>query len=166
MLECTCDWPRESMPCVRPLYQSFCKETGPDEKQKYKYKESTKPTSSYSKFDVPDYMVHNKKPQVYQTVFEPQPVYSFTSTAFNCQGKMMGLHRDPYDCTRFYYCQIYFPGNSLAPISIKHDFICPSGLHFNSKKCSCDWPLINGCHDNNLETLCRRAGEIAGKIIN
>ena len=132
MQDCTCDWPRADQPCVIPLLNSFCKETGPDERQ-------------------PDY----NTPSTYQNPYvAPSTQAPIWQSPFSCQNKETGLHRDPFDCTRFYYCQL-LTGTENGLVVIKHDFNCPSGLHFNLNSCQCDWPTQNGCNTNYFATLCK-----------
>lgn len=115
MTTCTCGWPGPDSPCVVPLHNSFCKETGAEKKW--------------------------VEPVPAQTVQTPIVWYS---GEFNCQNKQDGLHIDPYDCTKFYYCQLLTAGSSSGTV-MRHEFKCPSGLHFSSTTCQCDWPKTNGC---------------------
>lgn len=158
MDECTCDWPTEFRPCVVPLTNNFCKTTGP-----------------------PPLSVNNKHQQGITYIPNINAIRTETSSSFSCYGKEKGLHRkltfhssilytfthishflgDPYDCTKFYYCQIYASNvntisNNGDLVVIKHDFTCPAGLHFNMYRCQCDWPTENSCQtaNNGLNTLC------------
>lgn len=134
MQGCTCDWPSADRPCVVPLLQNFCKETGPDESNKQQI-ENYATTSSY---------------RVYQRVEPPLPPLPTWPSIFTCENREKGLYRDPYDCSKFYYCQIL----TTAGLTIKHDFSCPSGLHFNIYNCQCDWPFNSNCNSNGVSTLC------------
>lgn len=127
MDECTCDWPLPTRQCVIPLTNNFCKLTGPDE--------SKRSSSSY---------------MVYQRVEPPLPPMPTWPSAFTCENREKGLYRDPYDCSKFYYCQIL----TTAGLTIKHDFSCPNGLHFNLYNCQCDWPFNSNCNLNGVSMLC------------
>jgi hypothetical protein len=108
-----------------PLTNSFCRQTGP-------------PPGS-------------KKNEEIGYVPNLAPSYS----TFSCYGKEKGLHRDPQDCNKFYYCQVYTASNTNDLVVIKHDFSCPAGLHFNVYRCQCDWPAENSCQiTSNTNTLC------------
>lgn len=133
MNECTCDWPNESQrPCIVPLYNTYCVKR---EQQQQQQKFASEARTDY---------------QFKQQAVPIAPIIQ----PFSCFGKQNGLHRDPYDCTKFYYCQI------TDLIVIKHDFNCPSGLTFNYRNCQCDWPQEHdSCNQilstNSFNTYCR-----------
>lgn len=126
MLDCTCDWPKPELPCVTPLLDSFCKETGP------------------SKEDTANAAAAKDEEQTKHSIFLLNQILA--SIPFSCHGKQIGLHRDALDCSKFYYCQALA---SKAEIQ-KNEFYCPNGLHFNTRICQCDWPANSGCTNNNL----------------
>jgi hypothetical protein len=85
-----------------------------------------------------------------------------------------GLYGHPYDCTKFYYCQITHKAGQPKPIITRHEFViffflllninyfiffyifcfksCPNDLHFNVLICQCDWPASH-CQ-NTMYTYC------------
>lgn len=74
---------------------------------------------------------------------------------FSCKNKEKGFYRDPVDCTKFYYCEIF---NKPAPLSgqtiIKNDFYCPNNFHFDVFSCKCGEPNSNSCSNYALTTYC------------
>ena len=52
---------------------------------------------------------------------------------FKCESD--GYFRDPYDCGRFYRCVW----------GIKHSFVCPAGLMFDTNFFVCNWPFLVNC---------------------
>jgi hypothetical protein len=124
MMDCTCDWPKPELPCISPLINTFCKEIGNDSL-------STSSTSSEQQ----------KIEQKVQSILLLNQILS--KIPFSCTNREIGLHRDALDCSKFYYCQ------SLNSEIVKHEFFCPSGLHFNINNCQCDWPAQSKCMSNN-----------------
>ncbi len=86
---------------------------------------------------------------------QPQKFVSFNlPDTFNCTNKQNGLHRDPFDCTKYYYCD---QNSSFNPYlkSISNDhliqtkaYTCPDKSVFNMNGCYCDKILAENtsCH--------------------
>jgi hypothetical protein len=124
MQECTCDWPSMLRPCIVPLLNSFCKSS---------------PNIPVQRSEIQPTINDNHQ-------FMASAAPKVQQIPFSCYGKQIGLHRDYYDCKKFYYCQITMPSMSNAyPIVMKHDFVCPSDLDFDITKCRCDWPSTKSC---------------------
>jgi hypothetical protein len=51
----------------------------------------------------------------------------------NCTGQ--GFVRDPSNCAVYYLCEW----------GMKHTYLCPSGLHYDSTLKLCNWPHIADC---------------------
>ena len=69
---------------------------------------------------------------------------------FNCTNKQKGLHRDPFDCTKYYYCldntgnEEFFEFFGKKNTALSTDLIqtkvymCPKDTIFNMNGCFCD----------------------------
>ena len=69
---------------------------------------------------------------------------------FNCTNKKKGLHRDPFDCTKYYYCmnnvgnEEFFEFFGKKKDLVSNEFIqtkaylCPKDTIFNMNGCFCD----------------------------
>jgi hypothetical protein len=68
---------------------------------------------------------------------------------FNCSNKQKGLHRDPFDCTKYYYCmdntgnenfyEFFGKKSSISDNFIQTKaYICPKDAIFNMNGCFCD----------------------------
>jgi hypothetical protein len=94
---------------------------------------------------------------------QPQKFVSFNlPDTFNCTNKQNGLHRDPFDCTKYYYCdqnsEKFANQNPqfnpyLKSISKDHliqtkAYTCPDKSVFNMNACYCDKILAENtsCH--------------------
>jgi hypothetical protein len=102
---------------------------------------------------------------------QPQKFASFNlPDTFNCTNKQRGLHRDSFDCTKYYFCEdndLKFEKNvdfseypflkqkaENNPIQTKA-YTCPENSVFNMKGCFCDRRLDKNenCHYIS-ETFC------------
>ncbi|PSN52638.1 hypothetical protein C0J52_08812 [Blattella germanica] len=70
-------------------------------------------------------------------VFNPPPIpgspVSVEPDQVNCTGQ--GYVRDPNNCAVYYLCEW----------GMKHTYICPEGLHYDSTLNLCNWPHVAGC---------------------
>lgn len=127
MEHCTCDWPTESTECIIPLVKNECSIN--------KKESGTKSESVPSESEV----------ETSEEQWAP----------FSCNNKEKGFYRDPVDCTKFYYCEIF---NKPAPLKgqtvIKNDFFCPNNFHFDVFSCKCGQPTSNSCSNYALTTYC------------
>ena len=125
MEHCTCDWPTSTTQCIAPLLANQC-----------------------SKSEKKETPVNKVAETVGEGVEEPW-------SAFTCKNKEKGFYRDPLDCTKFYYCEIF---NKPAPLTgqtiIKNDFYCPNEYHFDVFTCKCGSPTSNSCSKYALTTYC------------
>ncbi len=128
MEHCTCDWPTSSSECVVPLLDNRCSKNADVEEEKEVSVKEAPVTSA--------------------EVEEPW-------SAFTCNNKEKGFYRDPVDCTKFYYCEVF---NKPAPLTgqtvIKNDFYCPNSFHFDVFTCKCGAPTSNSCSKYALTTYC------------
>lgn len=126
MEHCTCDWPTSSSECVVPLLDNRCSKTREIEEEK--------PAAA-------------KEAPVTDTE-EPW-------SAFTCNNKEKGFYRDPVDCTKFYYCEVFNkPAPLIGQTVIKNDFYCPNSFHFDVFTCKCGAPTSNSCSKYALTTYC------------
>ena len=58
---------------------------------------------------------------------------SLGSNGFQC--KTEGFFRHPNDCSKFYRCD-------RSPVMRRHEFNCPTGLHFDPSRSICNWPSM------------------------
>ncbi|CAF0742069.1 unnamed protein product [Brachionus calyciflorus] len=164
MRDCTCDWPREGAICVVPLHQNLCKETqsnGVTENKHFTtvfittYSHITKPVVQESTQKIPIETTHqplslSQFPQQTLSQFQTNNNVNIYSQGFTCTNKQQGTYPDPYDCTKFYYCQP-MPNE---PKALTHEFRCPQGLHFNLNICRCDWPNKSCIVPNHISYPC------------
>ena len=79
----------------------------------------------------------DKQPISQWPVFNPPPVpglpVSVEPDQVNCTGQ--GFARDPSSCTMYYRCEW----------GMKHTYICPESLHYDSALKLCTWPHIANC---------------------
>jgi hypothetical protein len=79
----------------------------------------------------------DKQPISQWPVFNPPPVpglpVSVEPDQVNCTGQ--GFARDPINCTVYYRCEW----------GMKHTYVCPEGLHYDSSLKLCNWPHIANC---------------------
>ncbi|KAJ9583495.1 hypothetical protein L9F63_022158, partial [Diploptera punctata] len=70
-------------------------------------------------------------------VFNPPPIpgspVSVEPDQVNCTGQ--GYVRDPNNCAIYYLCEW----------GMKHTYVCPEGLHYDSSLNLCNWPHLAGC---------------------
>lgn len=67
---------------------------------------------------------------------QPQKFLSFNlPDTFNCTGKRNGLHRDQFDCSKYYLCQ---NDNSIDNMIQTKAYNCPLDSVFNMNGCYCD----------------------------
>ena len=113
---------------------------------------------------------------------QPQKFATFNlPDTFNCTNKHRGLHRDPFDCTKYYYCednnnnmnnssqqqQQQSNNNNNMNINVmkRKDnnnnqiqtkaYICPDNSIFNMKGCYCDREISKSLNCNYLaDTYC------------
>jgi hypothetical protein len=71
------------------------------------------------------------KPQLFTEINIPE--------TFNCTNKQKGLHRDPFDCTKYYFCR----ENNDNFIQTKAYKCTKDDAIFNMQGCFCDTSLIN-----------------------
>ncbi|RNA25654.1 acidic mammalian chitinase isoform X2, partial [Brachionus plicatilis] len=136
MRDCTCDWPQIHSPCIIPLLETLCKAT--DIKENNENEVFTKAIVSFN----PTTTNPTTKLILLSTMVTQQFQQEFKKNEiFTCSNKQQGTYPDPYDCTKFYYCQ---PMSNIAKI-LAHEFKCPHGLHFNVNICRCDWPVNKNC---------------------
>lgn len=85
---------------------------------------------------------------------QPNKFVSFNlPDTFNCSSKQKGFHRDPFDCTKYYFCSDAATGASSSPVSttilfgqsrIESNIIqtkaytCPKNTVFNMNGCYCE----------------------------
>nr|AMT75074.1 chitinase Cht10 [Locusta migratoria] len=62
---------------------------------------------------------------------------SVDSNQYNCSGR--GYVRDSTNCNVYHRCEW----------GMKHTYICPEGLHYDSRTQLCDWPQIANCPMDN-----------------
>ncbi len=75
---------------------------------------------------------------------------------FDCKNKRLGLHRDPYDCTKYYFCSNKNFNNTISQEIITKAFSCQPNVKFNMNGCFCDPKLdsrIDEC-DLLIDTYC------------
>lgn len=131
MEHCTCDWPTESTQCVVPLMDNKCSAG--------KAKEAETKTEV-----VPE---QSDKPE--------------TWAPFSCSNKEKGFYRDPVDCSKFYYCEIFSkPAPLTGQTIIKNDFYCPDNFHFDVFTCKCGQATANSCSNYALTTYCTHSQNI------
>lgn len=81
----------------------------------------------------------------------PQKFFSLNlPDTFSCINKQRGMHRDPFDCTKYYFCD-----ESSTNLRVKVDALeCPKKSMFNMNGCFCD-PSHQGLNCEFLnETFC------------
>ena len=70
-------------------------------------------------------------------IFNPPPIpgspVSVEADQVNCTGQ--GYVRDPNNCGVYYLCEW----------GMKHTYLCPEGLHYDSTLNLCNWPHVAGC---------------------
>lgn len=133
MSDCTCDWPKLHQPCIIPLPNTLCKATDITSTTVENIN-ITKTTTRINQLIT--------KPIVFSNIDLQKIKQTFTNNEiFTCLNKQQGTYPDPYDCTKFYYCQPVF--NNIKMVT--HQFKCPHGLEFNVNICRCDWPMNNNC---------------------
>lgn len=127
MEHCTCDWPTDSTECVVPLLTNECVRN--QQQSEILIKSETLPEANQEQ--------------------------SRENEVFSCENKEKGFYRDPLDCTKFYYCEVF---NKPAPLQgqtiIKNDFYCPNNFHFDVFTCKCGAATANSCSDYALTTFC------------
>lgn len=79
----------------------------------------------------------DKQPISQWPVFNPPPIpgspVSIEPDQVNCTGQ--GFVRDPNNCSVYYLCEW----------KMKHTYVCPEGLHYDSSLKLCNWPHIAAC---------------------
>jgi hypothetical protein len=79
----------------------------------------------------------DKQPISQWPTFNPPPVpglpVSVEPDQVNCTGQ--GFARDPSNCAMYYRCEW----------GMKHTYVCPEGLHYDSSLKLCNWPHIANC---------------------
>ena len=85
-----------------------------------------------------NFQIRVKKDLIF--LLQNQPNY-FTklnmTNLFSCKNKRKGLHRDPFDCTKYYYCENNFSSDK--------SYTCPTNLIFNMNGCYCDSYNSSNC---------------------
>ena len=81
----------------------------------------------------------DKQPISQWPVFNPPPVpglpVSVEPDQVNCTGQ--GFARDPNNCKVYYRCEW----------GMRHTYICPESLHYDSSLKLCNWPHIANCEN-------------------
>jgi len=76
---------------------------------------------------------------------ETQPILVEVEEDYECQTE--GIFEDPFDCSRYYVCNIKAGNSALASQFVAYAIDCPPGLAFTEKDGwqGCDWPPQEGC---------------------
>lgn len=76
---------------------------------------------------------------------ETQPILVEVQEDYECPTE--GIFEDPFDCSRYYVCNIKSGNSALASQFVAYAIDCPPGLAFTTKPGwqGCDWPPQGGC---------------------
>lgn len=84
----------------------------------------------------------------------PDSFTPFNVTAeFSCFSKKIGYHRDPYDCTKFYYCSSSNANSSMRDVK---SFACAQNQIFDMNGCFCNNKYSKSSCVSLSETLCEK----------
>ena len=96
---------------------------------------------------------------------QPQKFLSYNMVDnFNCTNKKNGIHRDPFQCDKYYVCYSKIESDiavsnlsqivSTSKVEMK-TYSCPISTKFNMHGCFCDETLKNTKCDFILDTYCK-----------